>query len=120
MWNGTEDDTLFHTGYVWLGSSAHTVTVNLDAWPADTGNAALELRVHQKPTWQPDDVICSRSIAVALKGRERVHVCLHLTAEDGCSYAVLGQVTTGACWVDNAAVQISAGWRGSHGRVAAP
>ena len=65
-------------------------------------------------------MICSGSIAVAIRGRERVRVCLPLTAEEGCSYAVLGKVTAGACWIDDVAVQISAGWRGSHGRVAAP
>ena len=114
------ESTLFHTGYVWLGGAARTVTVNLEAWPADTADAAIEVRVHRKPTRQPDEVICSGSIPVAIRGRERVRVCLQLTAEEGCSYAVLGKVTTGACWIDDAAVQISAGRRGFHGRVAAP
>jgi len=97
---------LFHTGYVWLGGAARTVTVSLEAWPANAGDTAIELRVHRQRTRQPDEVICSDSIAVAIGSRRRVHVCLPLTADDGCSYAVLGRVTTGACWIDDAAVEV--------------
>jgi SAM-dependent methyltransferase len=103
------DRTLFHSGYVWLGSAARTVTVDLEAWPADAADAAIELRVHRHPALQPDKVSCSGRIAVAVRGRERVRVCLQITTEDGCSYAVLGKVTAGACWIDDAAVQIGAG-----------
>jgi len=101
--------TLFHSGYVWLGGAARMVTVNLDAWPDEGGNAAVEIRVHRKPTRQPDDITCSGSVAVTVRGREPARACLPLAADDGCSYAVLGKVTAGACWVDGAAVQRSAG-----------
>ena len=100
---------LFHTGYVWLGGATRTVTVDLDIGPADANQAAIELRVHRKPTRRPDDVTCACSIAMDIHRRERVHVCLPLTAEDSCSYAVLGQVRTGACRMDDAAVRIIRG-----------
>ena len=102
--------TLFHSGYVWLGGAARTVTVNLETW-SDSGDAAIEFRVHRKPAREPDAVICSSSTTVAVRSRERVRVCLPLTAEDGCSYAVLGKVTAGACWIGDVAVQISSGGR---------
>ena len=103
------DGTLFHTGYVWLGGTARTVTVDLDAWPVDGGSAAIELRVHRQPTLQPENVTCSAITAVAIRAGEPVHACLPLSAEEGCSYSVLGKVTAGACWTDRATVQIGAG-----------
>ena len=104
-WDG--DGTLFHTGYVWLGGAARTVTVDLDAWPVNAGNAAIELRVHRQPTLQPENVTCSSTTAVAIRAGEQVHACLPLSAEEGCSYSVLGKVTTGACWTDHATVRIA-------------
>ena len=102
------DSTLFHTGYVWLGGGARTVAVDLEAWPADAGNTAIELRIHRQPTQRPDKLTCSFSTAVAIRGGGRVRACLPLAPDEGCSYSVLGKVTTGACWTDHAAVQISA------------
>ncbi len=107
------DRTLFHTGYVWLGSAARTVTVELEAWPAGTGEASIELRLHRHQALLPETVICCASIAVSIRSRGRVRVRLPIAAEDGCSYAVLGQVTTGACWFDEAAVRVSAGCAGA-------
>ena len=113
------ESTLFHTGYVWLGGLARTVSVNLDAWPADSGDAAIELRVHRQATRQADEVICCDSRAITLRGREHVRISVPLSVDEGCSYAVLGEVTTGACWIDDATVQISAESRGmdGHGQV---
>jgi SAM-dependent methyltransferase len=101
------DSTLFHTGYVWLGTAARTVTVDLEAWPADAGDTAIELRVHRQPTRQPGNVTCSFSTALAIRGGEHVCACLPLASEDAYSYAVLGKVTTGACWTNHAAVRTS-------------
>ena len=107
------DSTLFHTGYVWLGSAARTVTVELEAWPAGTREATIELRLHRQQALVPETVVCCASIAVSIHGRRRVGVRIPIAAEDGCSYAVLGQVTTGACWFDEAAVRVSAGGAGA-------
>ncbi|MDH4063893.1 MAG: class I SAM-dependent methyltransferase [Acidobacteriota bacterium] len=106
-WDGV--DTLFHTGYVWLGSAARTVTVDLDAWPVNGGNTEIELRVHRQPTLHPGDVTCSSSTSVAIGDGRHVDACLPLSAEEGCSYSVLGKVTKGACWTEHATVQIGAG-----------
>jgi SAM-dependent methyltransferase len=102
------DSALFHTGYVWLGGTSRTVTVDLEAWSANAGDTSIELRVHRHPALQPDAVICAGSIAIAIRGREHVRTRLQIAAEDGCSYAVLGHVTAGACWIDDATVQVSA------------
>jgi hypothetical protein len=102
------DDTPFHTGYVWLGGAARSVTVDLEAWPADAGEAGIEFRIHRQPARQPDEVTCAGSVAVVIRSREHVRVSLPLPAEEACSYAVLGKITAGACWVDDAAVRVSA------------
>jgi hypothetical protein len=111
------ESTLFHTGYVWLGGAARTVTVHLNAWPADAVDAAIELRVHRRPTEKPDAVACAGTSTVAISSRERVRVSLPLTAEESWTYAVLGKVRSGACWIDDPAIQIGAGGPGSHGRM---
>lgn len=103
------DRTLFHTGYVWLGGVARTVTVELEAWPAGAAEAAIELRLHRHQALLPETIIGCASIAVAVRSRQRVRVCLPIAAEAGCSYAVLGQVTTGGCWFDAASVRVNAG-----------
>lgn len=105
------ESTLFHTGYVWLGGAARTITVDLEAWPSNEGEVAIELRVHRKTTRRPDDVICSGSTKVAVRRRERVRVSLQLPAREDCSYAVLGKVVSGACWINDPAVEISPGGR---------
>ncbi len=105
------ESTLFHTGYVWLVGAERTVTVELQARPSDAGDAAIDLRVHRKPSREPDEVSCSGSSAIAIRASERVRVSLQFTADKDCSYAVLGKVTSGACWIDDSAVQISPGRR---------
>jgi SAM-dependent methyltransferase len=103
------DDTLFHTGYVWLGCRARSITVELDTWPADAGNAKIEIRVHRQPVRCPDAVSCDAQAAVAVCSREHLHVNLSVATDDACSYAVLGKLTAGACWVRDASVQVSGG-----------
>lgn len=100
--------TLFHTGYVWLGSASRSVTVDVDAWPAGSEKAVIEFRVHRHPALQPDQVVCCGTTAAAVQSRGRVRACLPIAAEESCSYAVLAEVTRGACWIDDPAVHISA------------
>lgn len=100
------DDTLFHTGYVWLGSRARSITVELDMWPDDTGRAAIEIRLHRQRVRCPDVVSCEASVAVPVRRREHLHVSLPLATDDACSYSVLGKVTAGACWAGDAIVQV--------------
>ncbi|HKE86881.1 MAG TPA: class I SAM-dependent methyltransferase [Vicinamibacterales bacterium] len=103
------DDTLFHTGYVWLGGRARSITVELDVWPADASNAEIEIRVHRQPVRCPDAVSCDAQVAVAVCNRERLHVNLSLATDEACSYAVLGKLTAGGCWACDASVQVSGG-----------
>jgi SAM-dependent methyltransferase len=102
------DPRLFHTGYIWLGGAARSVTVDLEAWPASSEDAVIEVRVHRHPAREPDNVVCCATTASAVHTRERIRTRLPIPAEDGCSYAVLGEVTRGACWMDDPAVQITA------------
>lgn len=100
------DSTLFHTGYVWLGSATRLVDVDLEAWSDEARPVEVELRVHQHPALDPDNVACTSRVRVIVRNRERVRVCLQIAPEDCCSYAVLGKVTSGACWMRHASIQV--------------
>ena len=106
---GNGDSTAFHTGYVWLGSAPRTVTVDMQARSVDDAGAAMELRVHRHPALDPANVTCCETRSVAIRSGERVQTCLAIAPDATCSYAVLGKVTAGACWIDHAAVRVSAG-----------
>jgi SAM-dependent methyltransferase len=99
---------LFHTGYVWLGNGQRTVTVDLDLWPADGVDAAVEVRVHRHPDLRPDDVTCAGSTSLAIRARARVRARLQIASDVGFSYAVLGRVTSGGCWIGDAEVHVGA------------
>jgi hypothetical protein len=100
------DDTLFHSGYVWLGNAPRLFSVELEAWKVDRTAAELELRVHRHPALAPDDVACAMRTRLVVRDRARSRVCLQLPTEEGYSYAVLGKVIAGACWVAHASIQV--------------
>jgi SAM-dependent methyltransferase len=100
------DDTAFHTGYVWLGGAARTITVDLEAWPGDGGAAAIEIRVHRQPSLRPNEVTRAHAATVAVRGREPVHLDVCLAPDAACSYAVLGKVCSGSCWIGHVGVGV--------------
>jgi SAM-dependent methyltransferase len=104
-------DTLFHTGYVWLGGVSRTAAVDLDVCPSDGSEVTIDLRVHKRPTKQPDLVTPVSHVTMRLGRRDRVHVLLPVSVEDGASYAVLGKVAAGSCCASNARVRIESGSR---------
>lgn len=104
---GDHDDTLFHTGYVWLGSTPRTAAVDLAISPAGRGEVVLDVRAHERPTKQPDIVTRTSQVTIALTRPDCLHVELPLHIQEGCSYAVLGKVTAGCCCVSDARVRIA-------------
>lgn len=104
-----QSDTLFHTGYVWLGGIARTAAVEFDVSPTEGGEAVLDICVHKRPTARPDVVTRISQVTTRLRRRDRVHVVLPVNVEENYSYAVLGKVTAGSCCASNARVQIPGG-----------
>jgi hypothetical protein len=100
------DDTLFHTGYVWLGNAPRTATIEMDVWPADGSDAAVELRVHQHLALKPDEVSCSDALTFPIVTRERLRACLRVTPDERRACAVLGKITAGACWMGDLTVRL--------------
>lgn len=94
------DDTLFHTGYVWLGERPRTVAVDVGLCPAGAADAAVEIRLHRQPTLHPEDVAPVGVHALSVTRGERRRVVLPLAPDAACSYAVVGKVTKGSCSVD--------------------
>ena len=102
-----QSDTLFHTGYVWLGDAARTAVVDLDVSPPDGCEAVLDICVHKRFTAQPDIVTRTSQVTVPLRRSDRLHVVLPVNVEEACSYAVLGKVAAGFCCASNARVRIT-------------
>jgi SAM-dependent methyltransferase len=100
------DDTFFHSGYVWLGGAPRSVAIDFEAWPAHADDVTIELVVHRQPTRTPDHVSCTALTEVTISERQHVRLRVPLAVEPCCSYAVLGRVTAGACWVDEIAVRM--------------
>jgi hypothetical protein len=100
-------DTLFHTGYVWLGSARLVVSVDFESWRADAeGEPSIELRVHRHPTDNPTAVECTYRTTVRITRRGGLRERFELSAEEGWCYAILAKVASGACWVGRGDVSV--------------
>jgi len=107
-----ESDTLFHTGYIWLGGVSRTAVVDVDVSPLDGCEAVLDMCIHKRSTTQPDIVTRTSQVTMRLRRSDRLHVVLPVNVEDGSLYAVLGKVVAGSCHASNARVRITSVSRG--------
>lgn len=100
-----QDDTLFHTGYVWLGGTARTAVVTVHMSAAGPESTVAEVRVHAQPTTNPDATRCTHVERVAVCDcRATVSVPVAVTADS--SFAVVGKLVDGACLVTAVDVRV--------------
>ena len=87
--NQREDDTVFHTDYLWLGSGRRYFEVDL--LPDDSNHPSeLEIRIHRFKTLESKEVECviKKMISVSNKG---LTIHLEIDSNKDFTYAILGK-----------------------------
>lgn len=92
----TDDHTIFHTDYFWLGSGRRKITVEFTPDLTDsTDGSQVEIRIHRFPTLASSTVDCQTTGIIEVTGGVPVSYSLEIETDDNYCYAILGKLVKG-------------------------
>jgi SAM-dependent methyltransferase len=93
-----DDNTVFHTDYIWMGTGERQFTITLFANEIiPSQKCTLQLRIHRYATLSSSKVECIKEVIIQVNENSRISETITIPVQEDHCYAVLGKLIGGKC-----------------------